>query len=224
MKVLPATGSAFRLPPSSSDAHGIIAPCSHTVPNTIVQINKANFQQPRHHSLLIQFNSPRVMAAVSAVSDGKLCTAVARLVRACRPGDLSALRIRHQLEERWACDLIPRIDFIRECIQATLSSLPPPPPPLSPPPPHAPPLSKQMATKRKRDDEFAMKEAPLPAAAPKASKKKLCSACTVCGFWVLNSSMKKHLSKHERPHKCDFCDYRTSQKSNLTRHIGRKHS
>lgn len=149
--------------------------------------------------------------AVSAVPDAKLCTAVARLVRACRPGELSALRIRHRLEERWGgCDLIPRIDFIRECIRATLATLPPPSQAALP----------MQTTKRRRDDELAINEMPLST----ASNKKQYSSCGQCGLQVTSEKMYRHLRKHDRPFICDFCDYRSSQGSNLKRHVKRHHS
>ncbi len=53
-------------------------------------------------------------------SDAALAVAIVRHVRACDPGTLSAKRIRFQLEEEFACDLVTRIDFIRNHIQAAL--------------------------------------------------------------------------------------------------------
>ena len=52
--------------------------------------------------------------------DAALAVAIVRHVRACDPNTLSAKHIRFGLEEEFACNLVTRIDFIRDHIHAVL--------------------------------------------------------------------------------------------------------
>ncbi|XP_076059150.1 uncharacterized protein LOC143035883 isoform X33 [Oratosquilla oratoria] len=50
--------------------------------------------------------------------------------------------------------------------------------------------------------------------------------CHLCGCQVTFGTLNRHLRTHtgERPHACPYCHYRSTQKSNLTRHILRHHN
>jgi hypothetical protein len=166
------------------------------------------------------------------VSDQVLGAAIARLVRKCRPGELSAKRIRFALEDEFACgDLAARIDFIRDQIQRTLSTMGNPAALLAPSSAHAQPRStsslpvplaaaSSQHNSKKRD--CAALDAPpnsisnhssLSAAQTDSSSKK--SARTQSYFAV---PRRKPAFAERKAFACDKCEWSFDQNARLIQH------
>jgi uncharacterized Zn-finger protein len=187
------------------------------------------------------------------VSDQLLGAAIARLVRTCRPGELSAKRIRYALEDEFACgDLAARIDFIRDQIQRTLSTMENAAALLAPSSAHAQSRSSSSSLAAEHDSKKRDRVAPdtLPNSASNrnslpASEKssrfqskfakplrrptfagRKAFACDNCE-WSFDdkSGLIKHQLVHSnvRPFLCDQCGCRFSRKINLQSHRRNRH-
>ena len=184
------------------------------------------------------------------VSDSVLGAAIARLVRACRPGQLSAKRIRYALEDEFACgDLASRIDFIRDQIQSTLSAMDDPAALSAPSSARAQPRDRsslQTASSQHRQhaalSQGVSNRSDLPAPSKYSSEKSIRIrsfqarppsfawrkefACDKCEWsFDHNAGLITHQRVHSgiRPYLCDQCGRRFAHKGNMNVHIRGAH-
>ncbi|XP_028968104.1 zinc finger protein 64 [Galendromus occidentalis] len=67
---------------------------------------------------------------------------------------------------------------------------------------------------------------PLETSPPNSSLYKKFFSCHVCGYNThIKRAHERHILTHtgEKPHKCDYCDFRSNRKDNLLTHVRKKH-